>query len=280
VVGHYVFSVSTMKISPLLFCLSLFLAHSLNAQQGEAIFGPQEIKKARGSLYFGAGFHRVFFTKSDIRFHDSKTANYDFTLHKVKAKDDNDFNIGHGFDAPQYSYRIGYYFKDKRNIGIEFSFDHVKYIAVQDQKLRVSGQINGAKLDKDTVLSRDFVEYEHTDGANYYLFNFIKREKLLSSRNGKQSLSAVIMPGLGFVLPRTDSRIMGRHRDDRYHLAGYVVGLDAGLRFDFLKHFYLETSARGAYADYRDVLIYGAGRARQHWWSLQLIALAGFRFSR
>jgi hypothetical protein len=260
------------------FCLLFFSTPWLKAQQATAIFKQPEKKKTKGSVYFGAGFHRVFFTRSDIHFHDNKTANYNFTLYKVKAKDDNDFNIGRGFDAPQYSYRIGYYFKNRKDIGIEFSFDHVKYIAIQDQRLRVSGQINGTKLDKDTVLSRDFVQYEHTDGANYYLFNFVKRKILFDSKNEKQRLSLALKPGLGFVLPRTDSRIMGQHRDDKYHLSGYVIGLDGGLRYDFLKHFYFEASARGAFANYSNVLVYGAGRASQHWWSLQIIALAGFQF--
>jgi hypothetical protein len=88
----------------------------------------------------------------------------------------------------------------------------------------------------------------------------------------------MVKPGLGFVLPRTDSRVLGREYNDHFHLAGYVIAMDGGLRYDFLKHFYMEAGAKLAFANYRDVLIYN-GRARQHWWSLQLIALAGVKFS-
>lgn len=265
--------------SPIIFCLLLIVALTrASAQDQIAVFNAPKTKKGPGIFYFGMGFHRVFFTRSDIRFRDTRTANYDFILHKVKAKDDNDLSFGEGIDAPQYSYRLGVYFKKRSDIGIEFNFDHVKYIAVANQKLRVSGQINGTKIDKDTLLSPAFIEYEHTDGANYYLFNFLKRKTLAESRNEKHKLDLVLKPGIGFVLPRTDATVMGYNRNDKYHLAGYVVALDGGLRYEFFKNFYLEAGAKGAFANYRDILLHREGRARQHWWSLQIIALAGFQF--
>src|SRR5688572_11422727 len=92
---------------------------------------PVKNKEPRGTIYGSMGFHRVFFTNSDIHFHDTKTANYDFTLYKVKAKDDNNFHLGQGIDAPQYSVRLGYLFNNKKGLGIEFSFDHVKYKATK-----------------------------------------------------------------------------------------------------------------------------------------------------
>jgi hypothetical protein len=245
---------------------------------GQKIASPASYAKKtaihKGLLYGGIGFHRVFFTRSDIRFHDSQTGNYDFTLEKVKAKDDNNFNVGKGFDAPQYSLRIGWVFR-KKDAGIEFNFDHVKYIAVQDQRLHVKGQINGTKLDKDTLLGKDFIQYEHTDGANYFMLNFIKRRVLIA--NNKSKLSLVCKPGAGLVIPRTDSRIMGRHRDDRYHVAGFVVGIEGSLRYEFLKYFFLEPAVKFAYARYGNVLLYGDGRARQHWFSFQAIAVAGIQ---
>jgi len=264
---------------PILLIFALHFSLGLLAQEPQALCHcPGMVKAGKGSLYTGMGFHRVFFTKSDIHFHDQKTGNYNFILHKVRAEDDNDFNIGHGFDAPQYSFRLGYYFNNKADIGIEFSFDHVKYIAVQDQRLHISGQINGVKLDKDTTMTTDLVEYEHTDGANYYMFNFAKRKPFHHSRNEKHWFSLVAKPGLGFVLPRTDSRVLGKAGPNIYHLSGFVIGADVGVRYDFFKHFCAEASVKGAYANYSDVLLYGQGRASQHWWSLQTLLIAGFQF--
>lgn len=239
---------------------------------------PAMTKTGKGIIYTAIGFHRVFFTKSNIHFHDNKTGDYDFTLHKVKAKDDNDFHVGKGSEPPQYSVRLGYYFKNQKGLGIELSFDHVKYIAIQNQKLHITGQIYGVKLDKDTTMVSNLVEYEHTDGANYYMINLLKRKALLHSKNEKHWLSLILKPGAGIVFPRTDSRILGRHRDDNYHVSGFVIGMDGGLRYDFLKHFYFEASTKLAYAHFGDVLLYGEGRANQHWFSLQTILIAGFQF--
>ena len=57
---------------------------------------------------------------------------------------------------------------------------------------------------------------------------------------------------------------------------------DSILKFFFLcchffRNFFLETGARAAYAHYGDVLIYGEGRAKQHWFSLQVMLVAGFQ---
>ena len=85
----------------------LLISLSLSAQH-------KALAREKGSLYFGFGFHRIFYSGSDIHFRDQKTADYDFTLFNVKAGDDNSFNFGEGIDAPQYSYRTGYYFNKKR----------------------------------------------------------------------------------------------------------------------------------------------------------------------
>jgi hypothetical protein len=235
-------------------------------------------KDPKGTFYGSAGFHRVFFTNSNIHFQDAQTLNYDFTLYKVKAKDDNDWQLGKDVTAPQYSVRFGYLYNNQKGLGVEFSYDHVKYIATQGQTVRIKGQINGKYMDRDTTINPDFLQYEHTDGANYYMLNFVKRKNLFRSANSKHLLNLMLKPGIGIGLPRTDSRLMGYHRDDKYHLAGYVVGMDGSLRYDFFRNFYLETGVRGAYAHYGDVLVYGEGRAHQHWFSLQTIFVAGFQF--
>ena len=229
------------------------------------------------TLYASIGFHRVFFTRSDIHFKDNTSSNYNFTLHKVKARDDNQFKLGQGFDAPQYSYRIGYIFNPEKGLGVEFSFDHAKYIAVPGQKLRISGQIFGNKVSGDTFLTKDFIEYEHTDGANYYMISLVKHKQLLQSPNGKHRLALVVKPGAGIVLPRSDTWMMGMPRNDKYHLAGYIIGIDGGLRYHFLRHFFAESSIKLAYANYRDVLLYKDGRAQQQWGSLQVLLMIGFQ---
>jgi hypothetical protein len=110
------------------------------------------------------------------------------------------------------------------------------------------------------------------------MINFIKRKRLLKSRNEKHELSVVIKPGAGLVIPRTESTIMGRYHHDRYHVSGYVAGLETGLRQTFFKNFVAELTIKGVYANYSDVPLYGNGRASQQWWSFQYLFLVGYQF--
>jgi hypothetical protein len=258
-------------ISFLFFILSAFpvLAqdHHSNKRQEQA-----------GGLYVNFGAHRVFFTKSDIHFRDHETADYDFTILKARAKDDNSFNLGKGIDAPQYSMRIGYYFRNRPDIGFEIAYDHAKYIMVQNQKAHIRGEVNGVEFDKDSVIGKDFVEYEHTDGANYLMVNFLKRKNLLASADQKHLFSVVIKPGIGIVIPRTYSRIMYNKRNDRYHVSGYVAGVEGALRYDLRRIVFAEAAVKTVFANYNDVTLYGAGKASQKWGSLQVIFSIGYQF--
>jgi hypothetical protein len=70
---------------------------------------------------------------------------------------------------------------------------------------------------------------------------------------------------------------MGNHRDDKYHISGFVVGVESGLRFNFLKHMFITGTFKGAYANYMDILIAG-GRGDQQWFSGQFNYLLGVQF--
>ncbi len=240
---------------------------------------PQQSKAGKGTLYFTGGYNLDWFSKSDIHFRDKKTDDYDFTLYDLKAVDrDGLANLfNQDITIPQYSFRIGYFFNDKHDLGIEINYDHVKYVVVDGQTVHLKGEIRGAYYNQDTTFNRDFVDFEHTNGANYAMLMFIKRINLLKSGNKKHWVGAVCKGGAGFVYPRSDTRIFGVRRNDRYHVAGYVAGLEAGLRYDFFKYFFAETTAKGAFANYLNVLLHGKGRAHHHFFSLEWIFTIGLQ---
>lgn len=269
-----------MKRFILILCAVFFSVCSGRSQQasGDSPYNfPDNKKSSKGSLYFTFGWHRIYYTNSTIHFRDNQTANFDFYLIKAKAIDDNDLNIGQHIDAPQFSVRIGYFFNHSSHTGIELNYDHAKYILKPWQLVHLRGIINGKSYDTDTLLNPNFVSYEHTDGANYYMLNFIKKKDLLQSKNRQHELSLVVKPGAGIVIPRTESSIMGRHTNNRYHISGYLAGLESGLRYEFFKNFLAELTLKGVYANYNDVLLYGKGRASQHWWSFQWIFVIGYQ---
>lgn len=235
-----------------------------NAQNGQ-------VHTKSGVFYIAVGTHDAYYTKSDIHL---KTSTFDFVLNDVKGTDD---KFLHATGGPiQYDYQVGYYFK-KKNFGIEYNFDHVKYFARHDQSVRTAGTVNGQKIDEVLPITSYVQNFEHTNGANYVLLNFVKWKALTQSKNSDRILNLLLKAGVGAVVPRTNSTIMNKHRDDTYNIAGYILALEGGLRYNFAKHFFAEATLKGAYANYMRILI-ADGHGSQRWLSGQMIFMAGFQF--
>lgn len=250
-----------MKRSPffLVFVIAAFLAQ---AQSGK-------IKGKSGVLYFGIGTHKIFYTKSDLHLVSNGADAFDITLKKVRAKDD--FFLKKTGGAPQYDYKMGYYFK-KKNFGIEFNFDHVKYFVRHNQVVRTVGTIDNQNVDEEMPVTTYVQNFEHSDGANYALFNFVKWKNLSCTQN-KSNLDWELKAGAGPVIPKTNSTIRNKHWDDHYKIAGYVLALETGLRYNY-KSVFIEPSFKAAYADYTHFLI-ADGYGNQKWLSAQFILSIG-----
>lgn len=241
---------------------------------------PQQFEKGKGTFYVGGGYNLDKFSRSTIHFKNQNGDNYDFKLNKVKAIDRDGLNelFNQDITIPQYSFRIGYFFNNKRDLGIEINYDHVKYVVVQNQRVHLTGTIHGEYYDMDTTLTPGFVMFEHTNGANYCMLNLIKRHNLFHTQNNKHWLSYILKGGFGFVYPRSDTKLFGVSNNDFYHVAGYVGGIESGLRYDFLKYFYFEATMKGAFANYTNVRLALGGQGKHHFYSLQYIAIMGFQF--
>ena len=260
------------SLNRLVVLILLFLCDSVSAQ-------PNRLEKNQtkgATIYFAFGTHLSFYSKSDISFKSSVNPTYDFTLHNVRAKDDQGLTFNNG--APQYSCQLGYY-NHKRNWGIEFNFDHIKYTMRQLQRVYMNGSINDHIYNTDTLITPDFVQFEHTDGGNYALLKWVNWKSLFQDKEGKKVLNLVLKAGAGPVIPKTNSTIMGRHRDDTYKISGYVIALEGGLRYNFSRLLFAEANAKGAYADYRRFLI-ADGTGNQRWLSLHFGLLVGLQFVR
>ncbi|MEW6469781.1 MAG: hypothetical protein AB1458_12695 [Bacteroidota bacterium] len=268
-----------MKIKPLFFAL-IAGASPVSAQDNCNCPGSQ--KPGKGSFYFAWGYNRDWYSASDIHFTDAQKG-YDFTIYRLKAKDRPDFDkimrtaMRLDFSIPQYNYRLGYYFKKKNHLGIELSFDHAKYVVIDNQTARLKGKIGDHYYDADTLISRQLLHFEHTDGANFLMLNFLYRKTLFQSQNAKQWLSLVSKSGAGVVVPKTYVALLGEELDNEFHIAGWIIGEELGLRYD-RKHFFAELTGKGAFANYSDVLVMPGTKARHHFWCAELILSAGFQF--
>lgn len=253
------------------FLLTIFLLDAFCA----AAKKPQNPKV--DGLYLQWGYNREVFTKSDIHF--KKEGAYDFTLHNVVAKDKPDFdaiiNSPGDITIPQYNFRIGAYLNKKHTWAIEMNFDHAKYVMQDNQALHITGTIADRSLDMDTVVRREFIHMEHTDGANLYHINYVHQNWLV---NGKHHpiLSYILKAGAGVVIPRTDVTFMGERINNKFHLAGYCLSGEAGMRVYPLRNVFLELNVKGGYANYVNALAYAGGKLNHHFWYAETIALIGY----
>jgi len=72
---------------------------------------------------------------------------------------------------------------------------------------------------------------------------------------------------------------MGNHANKKYHISGYVAGVESGLQAIWLKNIITEITCKGVYANYSDVLLPGQGKASQQWLSFQYLFMIGYQFN-
>jgi len=138
----------------------------------------------------------------------------------------------------------------------------MKYVMNQDQNVLINGQIDiGSTYDKVYVnesikLVEDFLAFEHTDGLNYvnaelkrfddfsYLFG-------LNSENFQINLTEGI--GVGFLLPKSNVKLLEKERYDEFHITGWGVSASVGVNITFLKHFFIQSDLKGGYMNMSDI---------------------------
>lgn len=235
-------------------------------------------KPSYNGFYFQWGYNRDIYSKSDIQF---KGSNYDFTIYDVRAKDQPDFaafrNNPLDITIPQNSYRLGFYLNKDRTHAIEINYDHAKYVMRDYETLRVKGQIYGNPIDKDTFVHRYFAHVDHTNGANFYMLNYVGQKEILTGKTTGRRMATVLWKlGGGVVIPRSDVIVLGKQLDNKFHVAGYVFGAEAGLRFYPLKNLFMEATVKGGFANYLNSLGVGDGKLSHHFFFGEVIGMVGY----
>lgn len=253
----------------------------LSVAQNQSVNTPGSITSKKGTFYFAWGYNRDWYSTSTIHFVNRTTDDYDFTFIDAKAHDKPDMNNYWDIKrltVPQYDMHMGYLFNDKHDLGIEIGWNHLKYVVTDNQVIHVRGTIRGQYIDKDTLVTPDFVHLQHTNGNNYLMINLVKRQKLWTNRYFQASALGKV--GAGPLISYTISTMLGSHNDGRFHYEGWVAGASLGLRINFLKYLFLQTDLQGAFAKYTNTEL-GAdrqGRAKHHFYSLQYMWAGGINF--
>ncbi|MEX8504330.1 hypothetical protein [Leptothrix ochracea] len=208
---------------------------------------------------FSWGWNREQYSSSDIHF---QGAGHDFTLANVQANDRQaELTLANIFQTylnplritiPQTNVRLAYQYAD--NTAIAINLDHMKYVMATDQLVGISGAINGVAQSGNQVLTTNFLTYEHTDGLNVLSVEW-EKQKPVNWLGATQHARVFGLVGGGIVVPKSNVElgVMGRPRNDQFHLAGYSAHIGAGFEADFLKRFFVRTTAKMGYVDLPDV---------------------------
>ena len=214
-------------------------------------------KFSKGTMFVFWGWNRAGFSKSDIRF---KGNGYDFTLNNVVAHDrPSDLSwdyINPGeLSIPQFNFRLAYFIKD--NLAVVIAQDHMKYVMDQDQIVNIDGHISdptyAAMVQNGQINLTDgeFLSFEHTDGLNYINLGLEKYKNILSKKNF--NIFWAYGGGIGALMPKSNVKLFGNERSDRYHLAGF--GLDARTNIDlvFWNHWMARVEGKFGYINMPDI---------------------------
>ena len=226
-----------------------------------------------GKVYFQWGWNREVFSRSTIHFSNGDL--YDFYWDKVKAHDKPDFQAIPTLEVtiPQFSFRLG--FRMAPNWYLELNHDHTKYVVSTGQSIRMHGIINGVAIDTTGVLDNSQFHFEHTNGANFWMF--MAAHKLDSVFNSKK-FDVFLKAGGGLLYPKTDVTLFGNRLNNKFHVAGYIAGLEGSLRYSVYRGAYLDLAGKVGFANYVNALTVDGGKASHSFFFAEGIFSLGFQF--
>lgn len=251
-------------------CLSL---STVNAQN------KTNKKERKKEFYFSWGYNKEWYTKSTIRVKQpSLGSDYQFT--SIKAHDHPGWDEGifnRAFTIPQYNYRLGLFINKEKGLAVEINFDHTKYIFA-DQQARVKGFLNKRYVDTIVNFNRENGYYYYlNNGANFLLFNIVKRWHWYAARNEKVKIDLLGKAGIGPVIPHVENSLFDQKNQSGFQLGGWNMGAEAALRATFFNYVYLEYCNKIDYARYSNLKVY-EGRARQAFGTYEMILNLGVTF--
>ncbi len=255
------------------------------------LLSSQEINSRKGQFFLSGGLNRSFYTDSDISFTGKR---FNFTLENVKS-DDRHYLDPNGLSFSQANFKIGYFFKDNYNIVL--GYDNMRYVMRNGQNVRIQGKIatdsylyNGVKYNFDDVynyeeiyLSDSFLLYEH-NGLNYFFAGvnrFDNFNKLLGINTDKFEVNLEEGIDFGFVMPKTNTTILGNEKYENSNIVGFGLSVSAGINLTFFKYFFVKAAIKYGYIDIKDSRVTisdASAKVEQHFDFIQPSYTFGLRF--
>lgn len=241
-----------------------------------------------GEFYFSWGYNTEWYTRSKIHISQPGLGN-NFTFEHIRGHDHKGWDEGlfnKALSIPQYNYRIGFFFNRRKELAFEINFDHTKFIFA-DQNAHIKGTLNGKQVDTTVAFSEANGYYYYlNNGANFLLFNIVKRWHLYNPANEKIKIDFLGKAGIGPVIPHVQNgffldasagALQQQPNNPHFQLGGWNIGAEGALRATFFKYVYLEYTNKLDYARYSGLKIY-KGTAKQAFGTYEMVLNLGFTF--
>lgn len=231
----------------------------------------------KGEFYISWGYNKEWYTRSDLHIKQPELGN-DYTFNNLKGHDRPGWNnqlFKKAISIPQYNYRLGYFFNPEKGWGVEINFDHTKFIFKDGQDVSLTGKLNGRQVDTTIHFSDESgFHYYLNNGANFLLFNLVKRCELYTSRDEKIKIDFLGKAGIGPVIPHVDNSFFGNSNKPDFQFGGWNVGVEAGIKASFYNYVFLEYTNKLDYARYSNLKVY-KGKAKQAFGTYEMILSLG-----
>lgn len=238
-----------------------------------------EKKKHRtGSIYASWGYNTEWYTPSTVHV-DQPSLGNKYDLVQVNAHDHKGWDmrlLSQQPTIPQYNYRLGYYFNEKQDLAFEINFDHTKYIISDGQYVQLKGTLNNVPTYNPALMfsEQNGFFYYLNNGANFLLFNIVKRMGLYRAASNNFAVDLMGKAGIGPVIPHVENSFFGDKNDPHFQIGGWNAGLETAVRATFCRYVYLELSDKVDYARYSNLKIY-KGTVHQNFGTCEFILSLG-----
>ena len=229
-------------------------------------------------FYFSWGYNREWYTNSTVKVSQPSLGN-DYSFVGIKGHDRPGWDEGifnKAISIPQYNYRIGLFLNKEKGLAVEINFDHTKFIFA-DQAARIKGQRDGKPVDEIINFAAPEFNYYLNNGANFLLFNIVKRWHWYATKNENIKIDFLGKAGIGPVIPHVENTLFGKANNPGFQLGGWNVGIEAAVRTTFFNYGFIEYSNKLDYARYSNLEVY-QGKAKHAFGTYEMVLSAGVTF--